>query len=148
MARRRLREDIVTGLSTILGSLARFFRLGQSGAIQPGEEAEAGRTRLRTPEEIVAELSTRHQLPTVYLGARRSSSYIAEWYDTATGHRIGASRIQIEASPDTPRSTIDSRVRREARLRLPRYVSAELIDQSRVTMRIRTIGFVDLPPQQ
>lgn len=147
MARRRLREVIVSGIQTILGQLAQFFRLGPSGAIQPGEEAQPGRQRLQRPEEIVATLAARHQLPTAEAGTRRSYSYVAVWTDTATGERLGATRIQIEAAPDVPRSTIESRARREATLQLPRYVSGDIISDRRVSMSLRKVGSVDLPTQ-
>lgn len=147
MARQRLREGIATGIQTILGQLAQFFRLGASGAIQPGEEAQPGRERLQRPEDIVATLAARHELPTPETGTRRSYSYVAVWTDAATGQRLGATRIQIEASPDVPRSTIDSRARREAGLQLPRYVSSEIISDRRVRMSLRKVGTVDLPPQ-
>lgn len=147
MARRNLRQRITTGVQTILGNLAQFFRLGQSGAVQQPEQAEPGRPRLQTPEEIVSELSSRRELPTTAEGTRRSYSYVATWIDTATGERVGAARIQVEASPEVPRSTVDSRARGEANLQLPRYVSTVLIEQSRIRLSMRRIGMIDLPPQ-
>lgn len=147
MARGRLRQGIVTGLQTILGNLAKFFRLGTTAAVPQEQEAEPGRQRLRTPQEIISTLSARHELPSEQQGVRRSYSYVATWTDTATGERIGATRVQVESDPSVPRSTIDSRARAEATLQLPRYVSTSLIEQSRVRMSIRRISVVDLPPQ-
>lgn len=147
MARRRLREGIVAGIQTILGQLAQFFRLGPSGAIQPGEIAEAGRERLRTPQEIVSVLSQRHQLPTEDLGPRRSYSYIVVWYDVDNGERVGDVRIQVEAPPDAPRSTVYSRARREALLALETESPQPAVRQRVTRMSLRLIGTTDLPVQ-
>lgn len=115
MARRRgIAGRIVEGAATILGQLAQFFRLGPRAAVQPPETAEPGRTRLQTPEEIVSTLSARHELPPAGSSPRISVSYIAVYTERHTGERLGINRIQIEADEGTPRTTIDSRARRQA----------------------------------
>lgn len=115
MARRRgVAGRIVEGAATILGRLAQFFRMGPRAAVQPPDTAEPGRTRLETPQEIVQTLSARHELPQAGSSPRISASYIAVYTERHTGERLGIKRIQIEADEDTPRTTLDSRARRQA----------------------------------
>jgi hypothetical protein len=79
---------VYTGLANILSRLARFFRLGQFGHAEPGTQQPA-RPRLRTAEQIVAELRAELLLPTPAQGARWAWSYICVWYDTETNQRLG-----------------------------------------------------------
>ena len=76
---------VVSGLASILGRLAQFFRLGQAGHAEPGTTAPA-RPALHTPEEIVAEIRARRELPT---SARWAWSYICYWYDPDLGPNRG-----------------------------------------------------------
>lgn len=148
MARRRgVVGRILSGASTLVGQLAQFFRLGRMGAVQPPEEAEPGRARLTTPQEVVSALSESRRLPTQQQGARVSASYIVTFIDRETGETHGVTRIQVEADEGTSRSTLDSRARRDAMLALPRYMSAEMILDRSVQVRVRRLSSMVLPPQ-
>jgi hypothetical protein len=147
MARTRgTRGPITSGADTALGQLAEYYRLGDIGALQFGSAAQPGRERLTTPQEIIAALEARQLLPKTGGAARVSVSYIAEWTDVETGQVVGATRLQIESDQGTPRSTLDSRARREAALALPRYVSEEMIEDRTYKLRLRKIGSIELEP--
>lgn len=79
---------VVTGLATILGRLARFFRLAPYGAAEPGTAAPS-RPRLPTVEAIVDELRARRELPTPAEGQKWSWSYKCFYVDATTGQSIG-----------------------------------------------------------
>jgi len=145
VARRNPLSGVVTGLSTILGRLAQFFRLGTFGAVQPGETAEPGRERLRTPAEITAAVTALGELPPAAEGARVSRSYLCTWTDEETGEHW-QQRVQVETPEGVAAITATTAARQLARLHLPRCVQAGIASGRRLTMRCRQLGAVTLPP--
>jgi hypothetical protein len=149
MARRNIIGTVLSGAQTILGRLAQWFRVGQFGAVQPPETPAPGRERLRTTEEIVAAISSAGLQPTAAQGTRYSYSYICEWHDAETGDRIGSARVQVEASADTPRSTVYSRARRSFATRLPRCVRQwQEVGGSVTVTCFRVGGVLEIAPSE
>jgi hypothetical protein len=139
--------SIAEGAASLLGRLAQWFRLGTFGAATPPVEPIAGRERLRTPQEITAELARLRMLPLAAEGKRQSFSYVATWTDADTGERVGASRTQIDATEGTNRSTIRSRARRYFQAHIPGAsdtspgnVRGAIAEGRTIVMSVRQIG--------
>lgn len=150
MARRRrgVVGSVISGVDTILGQLASFFRLGQYGAVSPGEPESAGRPRLRTPREIIRELRGRHMLPRSQEGRRWSWSYICIWTDAQTGDRIGAYREVIETPAGTSYQRASAEARRDAVANIPGCVNRVINMGREVRMTCRRVGrILELPTQ-
>lgn len=104
---------VVSGLASILGRLASYFRIGQTAHAEPGSQQPA-RSELHTPQEIVSELRARNELPTRVEGARWAWSYICYWIDPTTGERIGrgvAWTVETEAGASYQLASSEARRR-------------------------------------
>lgn len=132
--------SIVSGIQTILGSLAQFFRLGQQGSVQAPEAPVPGRTRLETVPEIISELAARRELPSAAEGARVSRSYICYWIDDETGEEYGPARIQVETAEGVAAIEASTEARRLARLQIPRCVNAVRLGQGHLRLQCRQVS--------
>lgn len=117
MARRRGRtvvSGITSGDETVLGQLARAYRLGPYGGTQAGEQPTGGRRRLQTPAEIIAAAQAAGLLPEAAAGERLTERYICIWTDTDTGEVIARIPTNIEYDQGDPNNLRYSRARSAA----------------------------------
>lgn len=140
MARRNPIGRIVTGAQTILGRLAQWFGLGQTGAIQAPLQPQPGRPELETPQQIVEAIAAERLTPTAAQGNRVSRSYLCTWTEVETGNVIGKSRIQVETSEGQAAIVATTAARRDAQTKLPGCVVSALGAGMHLRMTCRQLG--------
>lgn len=140
MARRNVVERVVTGAQTILGRLAQWFGLGQSGAIQAPLQPQPGRPELETPQQIIEAIAAERLTPPASHGNRVSRSYLCTWTEVETGNVIGKSRIQVETSEGQAAIVSTTAARRDAQAKLPGCVIAALGAGFNLRLTCRQLG--------
>src|SRR5262245_16317341 len=131
---------IVSGLASILGRLARWFRLGPRAYAEPGTQQPA-RSHLRTTEQIIAELRSEGQLPTPEQGEIWSWSYYCYWLDTETGDRVGRGvPWTIDTPPNTDYRTVAAEARRRTMYPSDVTLAPPIPTSATVRLRCQRIG--------
>ena len=146
MARRRIIERVVTGAQTILGRLAQWFGLGQSGSIQQPLQPQPGRQELETPQQIIEAIAAERLTPTAQEGNRVSRSYLCTWTEVETGNVVGKSRIQVETSEGQAAIVATTKARQDAQSKLPGCVIAAIGAGMHLRMTCRQLGRALLIP--
>lgn len=118
-------QAIASGIQAVATRLAQWFRLGQFGAVQPPEQAQPGRERLTTPEQIVQAAIERHLIPETRTNLRQSERYVCVFTNDDTGEVLMRLTETVESDVGTPRSTRYSTARRNMARRLDRYVPGQ-----------------------
>lgn len=139
---------ILSGLASLLGRLASFFRLGTSGFAEEGTQQPA-RSHLRTVPEIISELRAEQVLPSAAEGVRWSWSYICYWYDVDTGERVGRGVAwTVETPAGTDYRTAAAEARRRTLYPSDIALSPPLPTAANVKLTCRRIGQPIVIPTQ
>lgn len=105
-------QAIIAGAQTVLGQLARLFRLGRYGAVQPEETAAQSRPRLESAAEIITEILREADTLPLPASSQLSTKFIFVVYNAETNERLDAIPVILQYSAGTPSSTLYSRARR------------------------------------
>lgn len=130
---------ILEGVSTALGQLAQWFRLGPRGAIEPPDTPAPARPQLHSVQEIVAEIAAHQLVPPAQEKTRYSEYYICVATDSDSGEVLARIPHQIEYDEGTARSTRYSRARRYALARLPSYLPGEDVAMRNIEWSCRMV---------